>query len=304
MKGIELSRAYWEEYGREALCSAYPEVMERAAVGLCGNGSDCLGYDDDVSQDHAYSAGFMIFLDRPDFEEYGFALSTVYDRLPREFKGVPSEHRSRSGDGRYGVKCTQDYYRTFTGKEAAPETWQEWMRLPSHYLCSAISGALFHEGTGSFAAVRHEIENGMPEDVRKKKIAAKAALMAQAGQYNYKRCLLHGEEGAARLALDEFVRQGLEMLFLLNRQYMPFYKWSLRRAKELRILGGVALSLDKLLLKPGEEQIEKIASQIICELRRQRLTEGRETFLEPHAYRIMEKIENPEIRALHVMEEG
>lgn len=56
-----------------------------------------------------------------------------------------------------------------------------------------------------------------PEDVRRKKIAARAALMAQAGQYNVPRCLRRGRGDAALLATGEFVREGLYMAFLLNR---------------------------------------------------------------------------------------
>ena len=52
--------------------------------------------------------------------------------------------------------------------------------------------------------------------------------MAQSGQYNYRRCLAHGETGAAQLACDELVRSTMHAVFLLNRAYMPFYKWAFR----------------------------------------------------------------------------
>ena len=38
------------------------------------------------------------------------------------------------------------------------------------------------------------------------------------------------------------------------------------------------------------------------QLRLQGLTEGEGDYLEPHAYSIMQQIEDPEIRGLHVME--
>ena len=40
----------------------------------------------------------------------------------------------------------------------------------------------------------------MPEDVRAKKIGSCALKAAQSGQYNYARCIKHGEDGAAMLA--------------------------------------------------------------------------------------------------------
>ena len=48
--------------------------------------------------------------------------------------------------------------------------------------------------------------------------------------------------------------------------------------------------------------IENVAGAAIRELRLQGLTEAEGDYLEPHAYSIMSKIEDPEIRGLHVME--
>lgn len=47
MKGLELCRSYYEEVGAPALRERFPELMPRAAAGLCGQGSDCLGLDDE-----------------------------------------------------------------------------------------------------------------------------------------------------------------------------------------------------------------------------------------------------------------
>ena len=49
--------------------------------------------------------------------------------------------------------------------------------------------------------------------------------------------------------------------------------------------------------------VEDICAQVVGELRRQKLTCGSWDYLEPHAHDLMEHIENPQIRALHVMEE-
>ena len=126
--------------------------------------------------------------------------------------------------------------------------------------------------------------------------------MAQSGQYNYERCLRHGEVGAARLACDEFVRQTLEMVFLLNRRHMPYYKWAFRAMGELPRLAELGGELTELLLSPSGERIEAVSARIIRELREQGLTDGSWDFLEPHAYEIMRRISDPEIAALHVME--
>ena len=43
MKGLELSRAVWEDAVRPAIRETCPVLLPRLAAGLCGGGSDCLG---------------------------------------------------------------------------------------------------------------------------------------------------------------------------------------------------------------------------------------------------------------------
>lgn len=50
MKGLELSRRYYEQYGRQALMEYDPALFERVAVGLAGEGSECFGFDDELSR--------------------------------------------------------------------------------------------------------------------------------------------------------------------------------------------------------------------------------------------------------------
>ena len=53
MKGLELCREYFENYGR-AMLEEFPEIKDRIAVGLAGEGSECLGFDDELSRDHDF----------------------------------------------------------------------------------------------------------------------------------------------------------------------------------------------------------------------------------------------------------
>ena len=280
MKGLELSRAFWEDAVRPAIRETCPVLLPRLAAGLCGGGSDCLGYDDELSHDHGYAAGCMLFLAPEDAETHGFLLSALYDRLPREFLGLLEQ----------------------TGLFHTPETWREWMAIPSYALAAACAGEIFYDGSGDMTGIRETLRTGMPEDVRVKKIAGHAVLMAQSGQYNVSRCRRHGEEAAARLACCEFVNHTLAMLFLLNERHMPFYKWAFRAAKELPKLSELIPTLEALLREPDEDTIERVSAAVIEELRAQGLTDGGWDFLEPHAYAVMRRIRNPEIAALHIME--
>ena len=49
MKGLELSRKFYETYGASMLHEKFPELEDKLAIGLVGDGSECFGYDDDIS---------------------------------------------------------------------------------------------------------------------------------------------------------------------------------------------------------------------------------------------------------------
>ena len=54
MQGLELAKRYYEEVGRPMLERDFPELLPRLAAGLVGEGSECLGFDDAISQDHDF----------------------------------------------------------------------------------------------------------------------------------------------------------------------------------------------------------------------------------------------------------
>lgn len=308
MKGLELSRRYYEAFGKEMLFRDFPDYVERIAVGLAGEGSECFGYDDDVSWDHDFGPSFCMWLTEEDYLAVGESLQKAYGALPKSFLGIGARIETSFGAGRRGVKTIAEFYRNFTGRAAGPESWRDWMQVPDHFFATAVNGEVFCDHLGEFSRIRNHIKTGMPEDVRKKKIAARAVKMAQSGQYNFKRCLRHGEPGAACLALAEFVRETIQMAFLLGRVFCPFYKWMFRAMRGLEALSDLHRPLEELLTNGGmdnsgkETRIEQISTRVIRELKDQGLSDGDWDYLEPHAYRIMEGIQNREIQKLHVMQ--
>ena len=89
MRGIEGAREYFRLYGKK-IKEQFPDVMKYLAFGICGQGSECLGFDDEISRDHDFEPGFCIFL--PDEDVVGrktaFELERAYSDLPKEFDGA------------------------------------------------------------------------------------------------------------------------------------------------------------------------------------------------------------------------
>lgn len=314
IKGLELAKRYYEAYGRPMIAEQFPEYEGRIAVGLAGSGSECFGYDDECSRDHDFEAGFCMWLTKEDEEAIGFKLSRAYKKLPDEFMGVKKQAQSFFGGNRRGVLEIGEFYSRFTGSSGVPGSWQQWMDLPESALAEAVNGQVFRDDLGEFTQIRNQLSAGFPEDVRLKKLAARTALAAQAGQYNYDRCFQRGEEGAAGLALAEFVKNAASAIYLLNNRYTPYYKWMLRGLKDLPRLSYLAVPLEELMTgrsgadrnimshKDRNAAIEGVCQEIIEEIKNQGLSSGSWDYLEPHAIEIMEHIQDGQIRNLHLMD--
>ena len=321
MRGMEISRAYFEEFGYPMLKEQFPEVMPYLAAGLSGSGSECFGFDDEVSRDHDFEPGFCIFLPGEDVVDRrtAFLLERAYAKLPKEYGGIKRSLMQPVGGPRRGVLRTEEFFRDRLGdrlsgilcgqaEEAAQIPLSLWLTLPEQSLAEAVNGEVFFDNYGEVSRIREAVRF-YPEDVRRKKLAGSLLLMAQAGQYNYTRCLAHGETAAAQLAVCEFVKSACESIFLLNRGYQPYYKWTFRALRALPLLSEEAELLEYLLTTDNEPEtaeekyhvIEGIAADIIDELMEQNLTEATCGDLEKHAYSVNDRIADGELRNLHIL---
>ena len=248
MKGLELSKKYYEEYGKIMLENDFQNLLPYIAAGLLGSGSECFGYDDDISQDHDFEPGFCIFLPPENIVDRrsAFLLERAYYKLPKEFMGFRRSVLSPVGGNRHGVLRTDEFLKEKTGSPNAHLSDAEWLYVPEQSLAEVTNGELFFDNFGAMTAARKYFSY-FPEDIRKKKLASHLLIMAQSGQYNYMRCLHHNEPAAAQLALYEFTNSTISVIFLLNRKYKPYYKWCFKAMRSLSSLAHLADSLEYLI---------------------------------------------------------
>ena len=310
MNGLELSERFFEECGRPMLEEQFPGLLPLLAAGLFGGGSECMGFDDEQSCDHDFEPGFLILLPGEDVinRNSAFRLERAYAKLPKEFMGVRRSAIAPVGGARHGVIRTAEFFTEKVGAADGVLSVSQWMTVPEQSLIEATNGKLFFDGRGEVTVIRESLSR-FPDDIRKKKLAGSLLLMAQAGQYNYLRCIRHGETGAAQLAVAEFAKAAMHTAFLLNDAYMPYYKWSFRAMRALPKLPLLAETLEVLLTTDNApenaaskyDMIEDAASDVIEELQTQGLTKAICGDLEKHAYSVNDTIEDGEIRNLHIL---
>ena len=306
MKGLELSRNYYFDIAEPRLKEAFPDLFHRLAVGLAGNGSECFGYDDALSQDHDWGADFFIWVPESD----GALVAQLAEWKRHLFEDHPPEHvRTRSEYGAHvGVMTVGDFYKSLIGYPEGPDDIPGWRRIPEENLAMATNGAIFVDNHGAFTKIRAKLLQFYPEDLRRKKLAARCMAIAQTGQYNYRRCFLREDWVTLQTVLARFADNVIAAVFLLNKVYRPFYKWAYRKLTELPVLGDTIASLLKeLSLSSGTGQIvfetntriiDAICRLLITELQRQQLAFSDDEFMTTQGEEIQRSIQDSFLRSL------
>lgn len=308
MKGLELSRKYFEEYGLPMLKEQFPDLLDKIAAGLMGSGSECYGFDDEISQDHDFEPGFCLFLADDADEKTAFKLERAYLKLPKEFQGYRRSPHNPVGGSRHGVFKIGEYFSRKVGSSDGYLTVQQWLTIPDHVLSEATNGEIFLDGSGLLTEIVKRLAD-MPEDIRLKKLAGHLLIMEQSGLYNYERCLKRSETAAAQLAVQEFVNSALKTVFLLNRKYLPFYKWQFRALRGLSRLSITAEIFEFLISTNNDESNSRVKKEMMDnvvmllteELQRQGLSAAEGSELERLAHGINNRIKDPGIRNLDIL---
>lgn len=310
-RGLPLARAFFQSC-ESRLRETVPDIMADAAVGLAGEGSECFGCDDELSRDHDWGPAFCIWLPADRLAACASKLDSALAELPVTFAGYPSRMRPECRMGRVGPLAVEEFYARFTGLRHAPRTWREWRGIPEHALAACTNGEVFMDARGDFSAWRKALLEYYPRDLWLKKLAARCMNMAQAGQYNLPRALRRGETVCAMLAASRFAEAALGMLFLLNRRYMPFYKWAWHIGRDLPFLGEyTADALKRIASTPlvgsgGEavcREVEALCSRFAEALRERGLSSETDSWLWAHGPHLAARISDPELARMNLLED-
>ncbi len=329
MKGLQLAREFYEQCGRPMLDREFPQYKKDMAAGLVGEGSECFGFDDAISRDHDFGARFCLWIPSDIYQEAGACMQQACDDLAEKtglFRGeAVISGRAAGGAKRSGVFAVDDFYRQILHGVPLPQKEEDWFAFRESALAAATNGEVFSDPSGDFTKIRQILQAYYPENVRLKKLAVCLLYMAQTGQVNYARCMSRGSYLAADICIGEFTRAALSALYLLNRRFMPFYKWAAAGLQGTSVLPeGTALLTElqdlerqqkawQVCSRPGTERapyaadrlntedrkvclIEETCRQIREELYRQELSDHPGDFLAAQAEQVHRRITDEAIR--------
>jgi Domain of unknown function (DUF4037) len=303
VKGLLLAEAYFQDHGEPLLRKQFPQLMDRLAIGLVGSGSECFGFDDDYSRDHNWGPSFSIWLTDDDYDHFGEDLTRAYDSLPQTYQGITRTPLATGEERLRGPLRFSEFYRSHTGLSRPPATHAQWLAIPQSYLAECTNGKVFQDPLGLFTTWRNQLRAYYPEDVRRHKIAARCMTAGQVGQYNYPRHISRGDQIALTYMESRFSYDITALVFLLVKEYCPYYKWMYRGLKAIDGLGErVYQLLEKLHCNRQPttkgEVIEEICRLLIYEISRQNIVGGNITLLMDLSMEIQQTIEDSQLREL------
>lgn len=320
---LEICRKFYEEYGADMIRRTAPEYESRIAVGLAGEGSECFGFDDEISRDHDFGVGFCMWMDRETYQAIGQKLDLAYHSLLKEkgtdfnrsyFGDTVSDYQPRS-DGRRGVLEIASWLGNVLHMQPDLDRIigkRFWTCAEERFLATAVNGQVWRDDQGMFTRIRKEIESYYPDPVYYLKLAEQLHLFSHAGQSNYPRVMARGDLVTAALCVRQTMEAAMKICYLLNRTYAPYYKWTYKGMEKLDKGKEICLILEKLAVLPVQTDawkdvsyssiqinerdqairlIEQMAGIIADELTGRGLVSGRQVFLESYVPELAAKAE-------------
>jgi hypothetical protein len=237
IKCLELNRLFYTEVVRPLLEAHFPNLPYAAAT--IGTGSEVLGFDTEMSRDHDWGPGVVLFLQEDTFSFAASIKTMVGQELPRTFNGYPTRFKLSPDELNTLVMASDDndatHHRVFvtTVKRfiqrhlgvdiTQPVTPADWLTFPSQRLLELTSGAVYHDSVNELTQVRQKFA-WYPHDVWLYLLAAgwqrigqEQPLMSRAG--------FMGDELGSAIIGSRLVRDVMSLAFLLEKRYAPYPKW-------------------------------------------------------------------------------
>jgi hypothetical protein len=240
IKGIELSRTFYQQAVKPILDKHVPELMYSAA--LIGSGSEVLGYDTEMSSDHHWGPRVMLFLSADDKDTYEESISQIMsENLPYTFRGYSTHFGDpQYGDGDNGTQLMETLTEGAISHRVEMDTIDnfmndclglgshhaltpaDWLSIPQQKLLSFTAGDVFHDALG-LQAIREQFAV-YPHDIWLYLLACGWSRIGQ-DEHLAPRAGYVGDELGSAVMAGRLVRSIMQLCFLMEKQYAPYPKW-------------------------------------------------------------------------------
>lgn len=246
MNGRELSAGLFRDVVLPALQLRFREHVDSLSAAAVGEGSDVLGYDDAISQDHNFCPRVALFLPDELHGSIGETLSEALTAdLPTHYAGVPLAKELLSPA--LQVLGLRRYHERALDVPALPSSDAHWLLCDEQKLLELTAGAIFHDPSGQLGAIRRQLAY-YPPGVRLYLLRTCFARMSESA--GVERSIRREDWIATNHYVSCFVYFAIRAAHLLSRRYCPYHKW-------------MAYSLQRI--GPEDAELHSRLERLVCQ---------------------------------------
>ena len=284
IKGLGISRRYYEKYVRPMIEEKFPKYASRIACGLAGEGSDAFGYDDEYSRDHDWGPSVCLWITEETDSKIGDSLRKAYEELPDEIDGFRRAPYVQ-GKSRRGVQVISSFFERLTGASEYENI--DWRNTESFHLAAAVNGEIWRDDEGVVTAFRNKLMKGYPEEILLLNLAEGCARFSREGQYNAPRVLERGDELTSRMFVYDAAREAMKLQYLLNGKYYPHDKWLRKGLADIE--GGAELDVLLQRMTSDISAAEDVGAFLAMEMYRKHYISDIDPYLDHQTEELLQK---------------
>jgi hypothetical protein len=237
MPGLELNRGFYHDVIKTLMAIYFPKL--KYAAGLTGNGSDVLGFDTPTSMDHNWGPRMRLFLPEKNYKRTQKEVDKMFrTKLPQTYKGFPVNFTDEnegylkqqmlyqeSGEVNHLIRfyTIQSFYEHFLGFNPYKNpTIQDWLTFTEPALVEVNAGRIYHDTLG-LEKYRKKFSY-YPKDIWLYLIRIQWGIITNELVFQARTGEL-GDHIGSRVVAARTVRRIMQMVFYLERRYMPYTKW-------------------------------------------------------------------------------
>lgn len=259
MPGLDLNEHFYREVVQPILVAEFPALSHSAA--RLGQGSDVLGYDDEMSTDHDWGIRQQIFLSPADHARHALTISeALRQKLPYYYRGYSVHFGPPDEEGvsllqeihngpvnhLIEVVTTRDFFTREVGLDPF-RAWDaiDWLSVSQQQLLSVTAGRVFADGLGELEPLREKFAY-YPPDVWLYLLACQWRRIGQEDHF-VGRTGYRGDDIGSRLLATRLAHDIMLLCFLMEKRYAPYPKWFGAAFQELACAPDLTPVLRQLL---------------------------------------------------------
>lgn len=264
MKGIELSKSFFENVGRKIIERSSLKALQEVSIGYIGEGSERYGFDDQHSQDRGWGPFFQVFLFEQNDQLFNSIHSALSSGLPKNFEGFEILTQ-KIGDRlpNFEVWFWPDFTEHIIGLRRKPSDPLAYAKVPEAQFYALLSGHIIWDQNGELQRAQLQWDH-MPQEVWHWRLHWVFRNLSQ--RSCVMRALSHGENEMAKLLFPRYIEWTLRLSFLVARKYSPYRPWLLRVHKGLTgmrtVHEHILEALNSSSVEEGMQELEATLNEI------------------------------------------